>query len=249
METLKKTKIYNKEFFIFGHRGVPSLEEENTIPSFEKAIELNYDGVELDVQMTKDKRIIVYHDIIQRESKKKIINCSYQEILNKNKNTLTFPLLEDVLSRLGHQTVINIEIKYQSKESILIVERVIEKIKSFNLIDNIIISSFNPQIIRQSKKIDNRIQTAWIWGKNNFYFYNTWAIVLRYFSPDAIHIKGSLINKTIVNQLHLQNIAILAYTINDIHQLRELVKLKIDGIFTDFPEVMKAGRSLIHQQN
>ena len=245
METFKKTKIYNKIFFIYGHRGVPSLEEENTISSFEKAIELNYDGIELDVQITKDKRIIVYHDIIQKNSKKKIINCNYQEI--SNSSTLAVPLLEDVLYKLGHKTIINIEIKYQSKESILIVERIIEKIKSLNLIDSIIISSFNPQVIRQSKKIDDRIQTAWIWGKNNFYFYNTWAPVLNYFKPDAIHIKGSLVNKTIVKKLQLQNIAILAYTINDINQLRGLVKLKIDGIFTDFPEVMKAGRFLIHQ--
>ena len=249
MKTLKKTKIYNKKFFIYGHRGVPSLEEENTISSFEKAIELNYDGIELDAQMTKDKRIVVYHDIIQKNSKKKIINCSYQEILNKNKNTSAFPLLDDVLSRLGHKTIINIEIKYQSKESILIVERVIEKIKSFNLINNIIISSFNPWIIRQSKKIDDRVQTAWIWGGNNFYFYNTWSVVLNYFQPDAIHIKDTLVSKAIVHKLHLKNKAVLAYTVNDINRLTELVKLKIDGIFTDFPEVMKAGRSLIHKLN
>ena len=249
MKTLKKTKIYNKIFFIYGHRGVPSLEEENTIPSFEKAIELNYDGIELDAQMTQDKRIVVYHDTIQKNSKKKIINYSYQEILNNNKNTLAFPLLDDVLSRLGHKTIINIEIKYQSKESILIVERVIEKIKSFNLINNIIISSFNPWIIRQSKKIDDRVQTAWIWGGNNFYFYNTWSVVLNYFQPDAIHIKDTLVSKAIVHKLHLKNKAVLAYTVNDINRLTELVKLKIDGIFTDFPEVMKAGRSLIHKLN
>ena len=42
----------------------------------------------------------------------------YEEILNNNKNTLAFPLLDDVLSRLGHKTIINIEIKYQSKENL-----------------------------------------------------------------------------------------------------------------------------------
>ena len=156
------------------------------------------------------------------------------------------PLLEDVLLQLGHKTVINIEIKYQSKESIFIVEKVIEKIKEHNLIDNIIISSFNPQIIKKAKGIDDRIQTAWIWGNNNFYFYNTWSFVLKHFKPDAIHIKDTLINKKLVDKLHLNNLAILAYTINDVDKLTELVKLKIDGIFTDFPKVMQAGRSLAH---
>ena len=246
METLKKTKIYNKKFFIYGHRGVPSLKHENTIPSFEKAIELKYDGIELDTQITKDGYLVVYHDTIQKNTKKKIIDCNYKEILKNNKNSegSKTPLLEDVLLQLGHKTIINIEIKYQSKESILIVERVIEKIKSFNLINNIIVSSFNPWIIRQSKKIDDRVQTAWIWGGNNFYFYNTWSVVLNYFQPDAIHIKDTLVSKAIVHKLHLKNKAVLAYTVNDINRLTELVKLKIDGIFTDFPKVMQAGRSL-----
>ena len=246
METLKKTKIYNKKFFIYGHRGVPSLKHENTIPSFEKAIELKYDGIELDTQITKDGYLVVYHDTIQKNTKKKIIDCNYKEILKNNKNSegSKTPLLEDVLLQLGHKTVINIEIKYQSKESIFIVEKVIEKIKEHNLIDNIITSSFNPQIIKKSKGIDDRIQTAWIWGNNNFYFYNTWSFVLKHFKPDAIHIKDTLINKKLVDKLHLNNLAILAYTINDVDKLTELVKLKIDGIFTDFPKVMQAGRSL-----
>ena len=56
-------------------------------------------------------------------------------------------------------------------------------------------------------------------------------------------------SKAIVHKLHLKNKSVLVYTVNDINRLTELVKLKIDGIFTDFPEVMKAGKSLIHKLN
>ena len=80
----------------------------------------------------------------------------------------------------------------------------------------------------------------------HFYFYNTWSFVLKHFKPDAIHIKDTLVSKKLVDKLHLNNLAILAYTINDVDKLTELVKLKIDGIFTDFPKVMQAGRSLAH---
>ena len=251
METLKKNKIYNKKFFIYGHRGVPSLEQENTIPSFQKAIELNYDGIELDVQITKDNKIIIYHDTVEKESKKKIAQCYYKQILNNNKKaTPSNPLLlNKVLDQLGHQTIINIEIKNQGKESILLVKKIIKKIKNFNLVDSIIISSFNPYIIKKSKQIDDRIQTAWIWGKDNFYFYNTWNFILHYFKPDAIHMKDILINKNIVNKIHLKNMKILAYTVNDVSLVPKLIKHQIDGIFTDCPAVMKAGKSLAHQQS
>ena len=131
METFKKNKIYNKNFFIYGHRGVPSVKQENTIPSFQKAIELNYDGIELDAQVTKDNKIIIYHDAVEKKSKKKIEECYYKEILNNNKNKRSrHPLLlNEVLDQLGHQTTINIEIKNQGKKSILIVEKIIKKIK------------------------------------------------------------------------------------------------------------------------
>jgi glycerophosphoryl diester phosphodiesterase len=48
--------------FIWGHRGAAGHSPENTIPSFEKAVELGADGVELDVQLTKDGEMVVIHD-------------------------------------------------------------------------------------------------------------------------------------------------------------------------------------------
>lgn len=47
---------------IFAHRGASGDCPENTMPAFKKAIEDGADGIELDVQMTKDGRIVVIHD-------------------------------------------------------------------------------------------------------------------------------------------------------------------------------------------
>ena len=63
METLKKHRIYTNKFFVYGHRGVPALEKENTISSFEKAIELNYDGIELDTMITQDGYLVIRHNL------------------------------------------------------------------------------------------------------------------------------------------------------------------------------------------
>ena len=49
-------------FEIVAHRGVPSAETpENTIPAFQKAIELGADAVELDVRLTADGVPVLYH--------------------------------------------------------------------------------------------------------------------------------------------------------------------------------------------
>jgi len=56
--------------FYFAHRGAPWIEKENSIMSFRRAIELGCQGLEMDLQITKDKKLIIYHDLhIQKITK------------------------------------------------------------------------------------------------------------------------------------------------------------------------------------
>ena len=86
MKKLQRNNVYNRDFTVFGHRGVPTLFPENTILSFQKAVELKYDGIELDVVITKEGTLIVHHDKeIKIKSKlEQIINLEYSEILKSN---------------------------------------------------------------------------------------------------------------------------------------------------------------------
>ena len=55
--------MFNSEKpIVFGHRGSPNLVIENTIPSFQKAIDQGVDGLEFDIRLSKDKQIVVFHD-------------------------------------------------------------------------------------------------------------------------------------------------------------------------------------------
>ena len=54
--------IEKNNLFIYGHRGAPSYAPENTLYSFQKAFDMNVDGIELDVQITKDNILVVHHD-------------------------------------------------------------------------------------------------------------------------------------------------------------------------------------------
>ena len=53
---------YNKKIKIHGHRGARGAYPENTLPAFRYAIENNVDFLELDLHMTKDNKIVIYHD-------------------------------------------------------------------------------------------------------------------------------------------------------------------------------------------
>ena len=234
MEILKKTIFYNKKINIIGHRGVPELCKENTLESFQKAIDLNYDGIELDVMATKDQKVIIHHDLERAGTP--ILNINYFPML-KN-----YPLLKDVLLKIGHRTKINIEIKDQGKQSLFVLKTTIKILKELNLIENILISSFNPQIIRECKKIDDRFFTGWIWGRKNLYFFNLWNIAIKFYKPDAIHVHHSLVNNKMINKIHKKNLKILAYTVNNKKRLRELINQNIDGVFTDSPIILNLVR-------
>jgi glycerophosphoryl diester phosphodiesterase len=245
MEIYNHNKIYQQNFFVFGHRGVPSMVQENTLDSFKKAIELGYDGIELDIMSTKDGHLIVNHDLalkFKKNSQEELVSeINYNQLKTKN-----IPLLSEILSSIGHQTKINIEIKDQGECSFLIIKKLIKELKEFNLIDNIIISSFNPFIIKKVKSTDDRFPTAWIWEEENFKFYNLYYVVLKYFKPNAIHIYHRIASQKIINKIHAKGLKVLAYTVNDKVKLEKLISKKIDGVFTDNPEILNLANQITH---
>ena len=246
MEILNKRHFYHNSFIIFGHRGVPELYPENTLQSFECAIKLSYDGIELDVMLTKDQQIIVHHDSTVKLKNKdiEVLKLNYPEI---KKNYPTITTLEEILTSIGHKININIEIKGKNKNSLYIAEEVVQILKRLNLIDNIIISSFNPWIVRHIKKTDDRFVTAWIWGKNNYHHFLSWKIVLKYFKVNAIHVNHKQITESLIKKLQLNQMKVLAYTVNNSDTLFNLISKKIDGIFTDSPSILQLSRNTNHQ--
>ncbi len=94
---------------LIAHRGASGYCLENTMASFEKALEMGATMIELDVQLTADEKIVVYHDFeLGRIAKGEgFIKDQLSEDLVK----LDIPLLEDVLDLVPSDVVINVEIK------------------------------------------------------------------------------------------------------------------------------------------
>ena len=224
-----------------GHRGVPSLAHENTLDSFRKAIDAGMDGIELDVQFSADKKLVVYHDwSVECDSGKieLIENLSWSEIqkvpLNGNKQN-KIPLFTDVLDVLNKKNIINIEIKSAHIINTNIEKNILELIKIYGFENNCIISSFNPFIIRRIKKNDPKILTAFLWSKNNPQFIiNTplWAWICR---PDGFHADIVYLDKQLINWVRRKNMSVLTFTVMTQKQLIKAQLLGVDGVFIDDP--------------
>ena len=98
----------------------------------------------------------------------------------------------------------------------------------------IIISSFNPFIIKHITKLNKSISTALIWSRKSYYNYK---IFLRYSKPDAFHVNINDVSQRMIDWLRKKNIKIYAYTVNTQSDLDKAKKYKLEGIFTDNPAI------------
>lgn len=116
--TGRQTQLTPFEKTFIAHRGYFDNDSgcpENSLPAFQKAIQEGY-GIELDVQLTKDNQLVVFHDASLNRMcgvKKRVSDCSYKELSSYklvNTNHIV-PLFTDVLELIRGKVPLVIEIK------------------------------------------------------------------------------------------------------------------------------------------
>ena len=149
-------KIRNKNpIFYFGHRGAPNLYRENSIESIRQSINLGCDGVELDIQITHDNQIIIFHDdFIILDGKKYMISLlSYLQLMdlcNRNNHPVPDLFINLMPIIINHPNIVfNIEIKSNLLNNYQILSYLFKHIPENILRNQCIISSFNFLLLYQ----------------------------------------------------------------------------------------------------
>lgn len=151
-------KPYEKTYI--AHRGLFNNFDvpENSLLAFKKAVDNGY-GIELDVQLTTDDKLVVFHDdSLYRMTgiDKNLIECSFEELQEYRllQTEEKIPLFEDVLKVLTPKTPLIIEIKPEGR-SIETTRRVAEMMKSYDGLYNM--ESFDPRVVRYLKENEPQI--------------------------------------------------------------------------------------------
>ncbi|CAM9138217.1 glycerophosphodiester phosphodiesterase family protein [Mycoplasma todarodis] len=158
------------------HRGMSGIAPENTRLAFLNAFEFGFDGVELDVHLTKDKRLVIIHDEkINRtangrgyikdktlnELKKYNFAKRYEGV--KKSEIMTLP---EFLKEFGDKfKIINIELKTDVFEYEGIEEKVLTAIKRYKKTE-FILSSFNFETIKRLRKLNKEVKIGFLWSKH-----------------------------------------------------------------------------------
>tara|TARA_A100001011_G_C14128259_1_gene764287 strand:- start:251 stop:961 length:711 start_codon:yes stop_codon:yes gene_type:complete len=227
--------MFNKKFIVLGHRGAPKYFRENTIESFKEAINQGVDGIELDVQKTLDKQVLIHHNKYLIDNKTKIKNVKIKNIQKiQNKNKLNY--LKELKQIIYDIKILNIEIKSDSIFNKNIENDVINFIKNNKIEKKTIVSSFNPIVLKKIKKIDKNIKVGYLFSKTNKNILLKTKFWSYFIKPDTFHTDLNTINKKLVSWCKRKKMPVLIYTVNTLEDLFKVKKLKVDGIFTDDPK-------------
>lgn len=150
---------------IIAHRGASYLAPENTLSAFRKAMEIGADGVEMDVQQTSDKKLVIHHDYIidlhtdisgkiydMTEGELKELDFgSWKDIAYKDEKIAT---LEETLALCKELDVarVQLEMKAPLLHSDAFVEQVVEQVRAAGLGEKLVLTSFNHDHLKLAKQ-------------------------------------------------------------------------------------------------
>ncbi len=232
---------------VWAHRGASGYMPENTLPAFEKAVEMGAQGIELDVQMTKDGQIVVLHDEwLNRTSdgsgwlKDYTLEELRQYNFNKNYPELghvDIPTLREVFELiLPTDLVINIELKtgivfYEQLE-----EKVVALAKEMGMEDRVIYSSFNHYTILKIKELDPEAKVGFL--------YSDGAIDMpgygEKYGVDALHPSlNNLQYPGFVQQCKEKGLKLHVWTVNETEYMQLCCQMGVDAIITNYPDLAR----------
>jgi glycerophosphoryl diester phosphodiesterase len=222
---------------IIGHRGASGYKPENTLASFQEAIAQGADMIELDVCALPSGQVVVMHDLTVNRTTNgngPITDFTFAELQKLDAGGgQHVPLLVDVLDLIHKRLPINIEIKGGGKIALLVSEiidfYVTQKGWSRQLF---VVSSFDHKILRQFAALQPDIRLGVLFKDAPSRF---WAASHKH-TVFSANMDAATITRESVVAAHKRGYKVYAYTINSKQQAKRLRAMKVDGIFTNYPE-------------
>lgn len=226
----------NRNFLIIGHRGACGYKPENTLPSFQRALDLNVDMIELDVFVCATGELVVTHDdtvSVTTDGNGNVIDMSFDALRKlKVKGSGQIPTLQEVIDLVNRAVPINIELKGPNTA-----QPVAELIKTYLAqgwsTQDFIVSSFDHAQILELKKLCPNITVGLL------FWHTIPSDIARYCAPYQASFVGfdvKAVTAQLVQKAHDAGYSMYVWTVNDKPTADHMRAFKVDGIFTNYPD-------------
>lgn len=262
---------------IQGHRGARGLMPENTIPAFIHAVEIGVNTLEIDVVITRDKKVLVSHEpyispiiCLDNEGKEipenkgkdyNIYQMTYEQVSKfdcgskshpgfsgQKKLKINKPLLSEVIDTVERHLKVNnaspveynIEIKSTSQGDGVFhpppeefVKLVLDLLEEKGMKERTIIQSFDIRALQAAKSLVPGVKLALLVGNSEGPRANIQALE---FIPDIYSPEYTLVDKSLILYAEKLNMKVVPWTVNNTSKMKQMIKLGVDGIITDYPD-------------
>lgn len=235
---------------IFAHRGASKAAPENTLPAFEAAIRLGADGVELDVQYTSDSALVIFHNPSLEKTSTgagRVTAHTLTELraldagswFSSQFTGVRIPTLDEVLELLKDRLLVNIELKaLEATFSDLGVD-VVKRVRDHGMVDQVVISSFNPFALRRAKQAGPEIECALLLAAD-LPGWMRLGLTRRYSRADGLHPDLAIANEAYMAAARKLRMPVRVWTVDEEADMRRMIALGVDAIITNAPDVARA---------
>jgi glycerophosphoryl diester phosphodiesterase len=231
---------------LIAHRGASADAPENTIAAFELALEQGADGLELDVHLSADEHPVVIHDFtlerttdgagpvsgLRVRELKRLDAGGWRDRRFEGQRVQT---LSEVLERFRDRTRFWLELKGGSAIYPGLEERVVSTIEIYDVIDRVLVQSFDPAVIAQVRSLNPEIRVGALVEKAPLD-----RALLRPGGPQAICAAMALCSERLVGDIRAAGLDCYVWTVNEPALVDRLAGWGVSGIITDRPGALRA---------
>jgi glycerophosphoryl diester phosphodiesterase len=237
---------------LIGHRGYPARYPENTLASFKGAMDAGCDMIELDVTLTRDRKVVVIHDdrldrttagkgLVGERSFEEIKKLDAGSWFDARYATERVPELPEVVKLTAGRCMLNIEIKTSAYEADFpadaIEHQVVELVKATGAMDRVIVSSFDQRILQRIAAMDAPPAVALISDHGADKIVLDLLLAMQAFSW---HPRFKVLTRDQVEAAHAAGLKIFPWTINTREEAQRILALGVDGLICNELRVMQA---------
>ncbi len=232
--------MFQSSFPVIAHRGASGYHLENSFAAFDKAVALNADMIETDVQETNDGALILMHDpTVDRTTfgKGRIEDLTLRELGElKLRNQQKVPLLNDFLRRYGNKIPLNIELKVSGIE-----KKIYDLITKYNSLEHVILSSYSFSILGNLRELHEKLHLSWISRQSEYRlrtavdYDKILSLGIEYIQP--LHFS---VSKPFMEKAKRNGLKIFPWPIDSkLLALKFKDQFQVMGIISKFPDIMQ----------
>lgn len=229
---------------VIAHRGASGYRPENTLSAYALAIEMRADMIEIDLHLTRDGEIVISHDaeLEGLGGRGEVADATLSEIRELDAGDgQRVPTLSEVLDAFGRRIPFNLEIKWSARGDYPELEaKVLVALASRGLGASILFSSFRPSVLARLRQLDAGARLALLISPRDTQG-TLESSIERAVGLGAEALNPHLVqaDERLVALAHQAGLAVNVYTVDPPDQMRRMVALGVDGVFTNLPDRLR----------